>query len=198
VSSDDPVLQEAVARFIAHYDHVRSNEPMREPTAVTLATANAMGQPFARTVLLKGVDPSGFVFYTNSLSRKGRDLSINARAALLFFWQGPLEQVQVEGTVSEVSVEEAEAYWSSRARESQVGAWASLQSEPLASREELDGRFASFDAQFGVEVARPSHWLGYRVRPERIEFWSGGAHRLNHRESYERGAAGWFKQLLYP
>lgn len=198
MTKDDPIFEEAIARFIALYERVRAQETMREPTAVTLATANAMGQPFARTVLLKGVDTSGFVFYSNALSRKGRDLSINARAALLFFWQGPLEQVHVEGRVSEVSVEESEAYWSSRARESQIGAWASQQSLPLVSRNALEERFAAFDEKFGPQVPRPAHWLGYRVHPERIEFWSSGAHRLNHRESYEQAETGWFKQLLYP
>ena len=163
MTSGDSILEEAMARFHALYDQVRDKQSMQEPTAVTLASANACGQPFARTVLLKCADELGFVFYTNGLSRKGRDFSVNARAALLFFWQTPLVQVHVEGVVTEVSVEESEAYWASRARESQLGAWASMQSEPLASREVLEGRFRSFDSKFAVEVARPAHWVGYRV-----------------------------------
>lgn len=184
------IYREALARFEEVF--ARAGETgLREPTAVTLATASGEGRPGARTVLLKGVDERGFVFYTNSHSRKGRDLRENPRAALVFFWQTVFEQVQVEGPVEPVSDEESDAYWATRRRESRIGAWASDQSAPLASRGELNARYAEYERRFaGGEVPRPPHWRGYRVVPERIEFRRPGDHRLHERDCYERTADG--------
>ena len=193
------LLQEALARFEEVFARAREMEPS-EPTAVILATADADGRPSARTVLLKGLDERGFVFYTNSRSRKGRDLRENPRAALAFFWQTVFEQVQVEGPVEPVSDEESDAYWATRRRESCIGAWASDQSAPLASREELIVRYAEHERRFaGGQVPRPPNWRGYRVVPDRIEFWRPGDHRLNERDCYERTTGGgWRRFLLHP
>ncbi len=192
------LYREALARFEAVF--ARAGETgLREPAAVILATADAHARPSARTVLLKGVDERGFVFYTNSRSRKGRELRENPRAALVFFWQTVFEQVQVEGSVEPVSDEESDAYWATRRRESCLGAWASEQSARLASRDELNARYEAHEHRFtGAEVPRPPHWRGYRVVPERIEFWRPGDHRLNERECYERADGGWRKLLLNP
>ena len=192
------LYREALARFEDVFARAGNTEPS-EPTAMILATADAKGRPSARTVLLKGVDERGFVFYTNANSRKGRDLHENPRAALGFFWQSVFEQAQVEGRVEPVSDEEAEAYWATRRRESCIGTWASDQSAPLASRDELNARYVEVERRFaGVPVPRPPHWRGYRVVPERIEFWRPGDHRLNERDCYERSAAGWRRLLLNP
>ena len=193
------LYREALVRFEETFARAREAEPS-EPTAVILATADAAGRPSARTVLVKGVDERGFVFYTNSRSRKGRELRENPRAALVFFWQSLFEQVQVEGSVEPVTAEESDAYWASRRRESCLGAWASDQSAPLASREALNARYEEHERRFaGGEVPRPAHWRGYRVVPERIEFWRPGDHRLNERECYERTEAGaWRRFLLNP
>jgi len=193
------LLREALARFDEVFARARETESS-EPTAVVLATADAGGRPSARTVLLKGVDERGFVFYTNTRSRKGSDLRENPRAALAFFWQTVFEQVLVEGPVESVSDGESDAYWATRRRESCIGAWASDQSAPLASREELNARYAEHERRFqGGSVPRPPHWRGYRVVPERIEFWRPGDHRLNERDCYERtDAGGWRKFLLNP
>ena len=190
------LLREALARFEEVFARAGETEAS-EPTAVTLATADGEGRPSARTVLLKGVDERGFVFYTNARSRKGRDLGENPRAALAFFWQMVFEQVLVEGPVVPVSEAESDAYWATRRRESCLGAWASDQSEPLASREELNERYAEHERRFaGGEVPRPPHWRGYRVVPERIEFWRPGDHRLNERDCYERTAEGGWRRLF--
>ena len=193
------LLREALARFEEVFARAGKGEPS-EPTAMILATADAAGRPSARTVLLKGVDERGFVFYTNADSRKGRELHDNPRAALAFFWQTVFEQVLVEGPVEPVSDTESDAYWATRRRESCLGAWASDQSAPLASREELNERYAEFERRFadGI-VPRPPHWRGYRVVPERIEFWRPGDHRLNERDCYERtDGGGWRRYLLNP
>ena len=193
------ILREALARFEEVFARAREMESS-EPTAVILATADGEGRPSARTVLLKGVDERGFVFYTNSHSRKGRELRENPRAALAFFWQSVFEQVLVEGPVEPVSEAESDAYWATRRRESRIGAWASEQSAPLASREELEERYAEHESRFaGAEVPRPPHWRGYRVVPERIEFWRPGDYRLNERDCYERtDGGGWRKYRLNP
>ena len=190
--------REALARFEEIFARAGRME-RSEPTATILATADAAGRPSARTVLLKGVDERGFVFYTNANSRKGRELRENPRAALVFFWQSVFEQVQVEGPVEAVSDEESDAYWATRRRESCIGAWASDQSARLASRAELSARYAERERAFaGRPVPRPPHWRGYRVVPERIEFWRPGDHRLNERDCYERTASGWRRFLLNP
>jgi pyridoxamine 5'-phosphate oxidase len=170
-----------------------------EPTAMTLATVGADGQPSARLVLLKAVDDRGFVFYTNLRSRKGRELAENPRAALTFHWQ-PLElQIRIEGIAEQVDDEEADAYFATRERGSQIGAWASDQSEPLPHDADLDARVAEAERRFaGRAVPRPPHWSGYRVIPERVEFWRNRPSRLHERRLFERAGAGWRESLLYP
>jgi pyridoxamine 5'-phosphate oxidase len=170
-----------------------------EPTAMTLATVGADGQPSARLVLLKAVDDRGFVFYTNLRSRKGRELAENPRAALTFHWQ-PLElQIRIEGIAEQVDDEEADEYFATRERGSQIGAWASDQSEPLPHDADLDARVAEAERRFaGRAVPRPPHWSGYRVIPERVEFWRNRPSRLHERRLFERAGAGWRESLLYP
>ena len=168
---------------------------------MTLATVGKGGRPSARTVLLKGLDERGFVFYTNFESRKGRQLAGNPQAALLFHWKMIREgvQVKVEGTVEPVTAAEADAYFSVRPRPSQIGAWASLQSQTLPSREEFERRIAEMEARFeGVEVPRPPHWSGFRVVPELVEFWYGARYRLHERQRYERVDGQWQRRMLYP
>jgi pyridoxamine 5'-phosphate oxidase len=172
-----------------------------EPTAMTVATVGRDGRPAARTVLLKGFDERGFVFYTNFSSRKGRQLAANPQAALLFHWRHLREgvQVKIEGTVEPVSADEADAYFASRPRGSQIGAWASLQSQPLASRELFAQRVAEVEERYeGVAVPRPPHWSGFRVVPERIEFWYGANFRLHERQCYSRTDGVWTQEMLYP
>lgn len=172
-----------------------------DPTAMTLATCDADGRPSARTVLLKGFDERGFVFYTNLNSRKGQQLAANPQAALLFLWKTLRHQVQVkiEGVVAAVSAEEADAYFASRPRESQLGAWASLQSETLDARSTLEQRLAEVEQRYaGGSVPRPPHWSGFRLNPDLIEFWYGAAHRLHDRHRFERENGHWRKRLLYP
>ncbi|WP_334132047.1 pyridoxamine 5'-phosphate oxidase [Silanimonas lenta] len=194
------MLAEAIATFRALLaEATAAGDP--EPTAMTVATADARGRPSARTVLLKHVDEQGFVFYTNFDSRKGRQLAANPQAALLFLWKTLREQVQVkvEGTVEPVTAAEADAYFASRPRESQIGAWASLQSQTLDSRETLERRIAEFSAKFdGGPVPRPPHWSGFRVVPEMIEFWYGAKFRLHERQRYARIEGRWTKRMLYP
>lgn len=171
-----------------------------EPTAMTLATTTPDGRVSARTVLLKHVDERGFVFYTNRESLKGVQLEAHARAALLFLWKHLREgvQVRVEGCVSHVSHEESDAYFATRPRGSQIGAWASLQSQPLDSRETFERRIAEFEARYPGSVPRPPHWGGYRVAPARIEFWYGAAFRLHERHAHEYVDGRWRHGMLYP
>jgi pyridoxamine 5'-phosphate oxidase len=172
-----------------------------EPTAMTVATVGRDGRPDARTVLLKAYDARGFVFYTNFNSRKGRQLASNPQAALLFHWRHLQNgvQVRIDGTVEPVSAAEADAYFASRPRQSQIGAWASLQSQPLASRELFEQRCQVVETQYqGVDVPRPPHWSGFRVVPERIEFWYGAKFRLHERQCFERIDGQWQQAMLYP
>ncbi|MEJ1248524.1 pyridoxamine 5'-phosphate oxidase [Denitratimonas tolerans] len=172
-----------------------------EPTAMTLATKDPDGRLSARTVLLKAFDARGFVFYTNTLSRKGRALAAHPHAALLFHWKTLRDgvQVRIEGAVEPVEAAEADAYFASRPRESQIGAWASLQSEPLADRETFQARYAEVEARHaGQAVPRPPHWSGYRVVPEAVEFWYGARFRLHDRHAYRRVDGIWTRGLLYP
>ncbi len=172
---------------------------LNDPDAVALATVSASGQPAVRMVLLKGHDEHGFVFYTNQQSRKADDLRANARAGLLFHWKSLRRQVRVEGPVTPVTADEADAYFATRGRGSRLGAWASDQSRPLDSRATLEGRLAGVTARFdGQDVPRPPHWSGYRVVGERIEFWEDGAHRLHNRRLFTRNGDAWSKELLYP
>jgi len=176
----------------------RLSEP-NDPEAMALATADAEGRPSARMVLLKGHDARGFVFYTNCESRKGDELAANPRAALLFHWKSLRRQVRIEGRVEIVSDAEADAYFATRARESQLGAWASDQSRPMESRAAFEARYQALVEKYdGRDVPRPPHWRGYRVAPERIEFWTGREHRLHDRRLFARTEAGWAESLLYP
>ncbi len=196
----DPLYTSALATFSDLLEQAKQSiDP--EPTAMTVATVGRDGRPAARTVLLKGFDERGFVFYTNFSSRKGRQLAANPQAALLFHWRHLREgvQVKIEGTVEPVSAEEADAYFANRPRGSQIGAWASLQSQPLASREQFEQRYADVEKQYeGAPVPRPPHWSGFRVVPERIEFWYGAQFRLHERQCYERNNGVWSQVMLYP
>ena len=184
--------------FEEWFAEARLSEP-NDPEAMALATVGRSGQPSLRMVLLKGHDERGFVFYTNSLSRKGADLADNDRAALLFHWKSLRRQVRIEGPVKPVSDDTADLYFASRSRESQLGAWASDQSRPLDSRQTFEARFRELEKKYeGDEVPRPPHWSGYRVTAERIEFWIDRAHRLHERRLFLRNADGWDESLLYP
>ena len=172
---------------------------LNDPEAMALATADAAGHPSVRMVLLKGHGPEGFVFYTNADGRKGGELAVNPDAALMFHWKSLRRQIRIEGRVEAVAADEADAYYATRVRDSQVGAWASDQSRPLDCRATLEARFAQMSARFeGGPVPRPPHWRGYRVVPRSIEFWSDGAHRLHERRLFTRAGNDWNEGLLYP
>lgn len=194
--ADDPI--ERFRALLAEAEAI-DRTLLPEPTAMMLATVGDDGQPSLRVVLLKAVDERGFVFYTNYESRKGRELLAHPKAALCFHWQ-PLErQVRIEGDVERVAPEEADAYFATRARLSQIGAWASQQSRPLSSDAELEARVHEMEERFAVgAVPRPPHWSGFRVVPRRMEFWRNRAFRLHERLVYERGEGSWRVTRLYP
>lgn len=184
--------------FDAWFQDARAHE-INDSNAMALATVGADAQPSVRMVLLKGHGRDGFVFYTNQTSRKAQQLSANGRAALLFHWKSLRRQIRIEGPVAPVEAAEADAYFASRARDSQLGAWASLQSQTLDRRETFEGRFDEVQARYdGQDVPRPPHWGGYRVTPERMEFWEDRAHRLHHRRLFLLAENGWSESLLYP
>jgi pyridoxamine 5'-phosphate oxidase len=190
----DPIL-----RFQQAFDRAARNAPA-DHTAMALATADpATGRPAVRIVLLHGFDERGFVFYTNYDGRKAADLEANPQAALCFYWPWLDEQVRAEGPISRISEQESDAYFTMRARGKQLAAWASLQSQPLASRGELLARYAEAEARYaGEAVPRPPFWGGYRLSPERIEFWKAGDMRLHDRWLYLKEADGWRMTRLYP
>ena len=170
-----------------------------DTTPAALATADAQGRPSVRMVLLRGVDQRGFVFYTNYSSRKGRELAENPHAALCFYWPSLDEQIRIEGPVEPLPDDESDAYFAGRPRGSQIGAWSSAQSQLLDSRETLEGDFRTAESRFeGRPVPRPAFWGGFRINPERIEFWYGRANRLHDRLVYTRDGAGWKTERLYP
>jgi len=172
---------------------------INDPNAMALATTTPDNQPSVRMVLLKGHDERGFVWYTNLESRKAGELLATEKAALLFHWKSLRRQVRIEGPVSRVSDKEGDAYFATRSRDAQLGAWASEQSRPLDSRPTLEARYEELRARFeGQDVSRPPHWSGFRLDPRRIEFWQDGEHRLHHRRVFTRTADGWDQGLLYP
>ena len=193
---------EPFERFTLWYDAAKQQEPVY-PDAVCLATADATARPSARIVLLKEMDARGFVFYTNYESRKGGQMAENPHAALCFHWKSLEKSVRIEGRSEKVSNEESDDYFASRVRGSQIGAWASRQSRPLAGRFELEKRVAEFAAKFGIgKVPRPDHWGGYRLLPGRIEFWEEGSFRLHKRDVYmissQEQETGWEVVTLCP
>jgi len=194
------LYQEAVTTFRALLDEAtRVGEP--EPTAMTLATADAAGKISARVVLLKNVDEAGFCFYTNYHSAKAAQLAAHRQAALCLLWKTLRDgvQVRIEGEIEKVDAIDSDAYFASRARLSQIGAWASLQSQTLPARADLDARVAEFERKFaGAPVPRPPHWGGYRLKPDMLEIWYGQRARLHDRVRFDRVDGAWSKRLLYP
>jgi len=195
-----PLLPEAdpIALFDEWFRAALKGEP-NDANAMALATVDAAGLPDVRMVLLKGADAQGFVFYTNTQSAKGQELAANPKAALLFHWKSLRRQVRIRGAVSAVTPEEADAYFATRARPAQIGAWASEQSRALPDRFALEKRVADVGLRFGLgKVTRPPHWSGYRLKPESIEFWRDRPFRLHERLLFIRAGEGWTTSRLYP
>ena len=190
--SADPIAEFLAARSRAEGQQI-------DTAPVTLATADASGQPSARIVLLRGADLRGFAFFTNYNSRKGRELEANPRAALCIHWASLDEQIRIEGRVERLPAQESDAYFNGRPRGSQIGAWASQQSEVLPSRATLEERYREIETRFeGRPVTRPPHWGGFRIVPQRVEFWYGRADRLHDRVLYVRDGDAWRTERLYP
>ena len=206
MASNDTILTQPTtttsdpfALFEAWYAEARQSEP-NDSNAMAMATADAHGRPSVRMVLLKGHGPDGFIFYTNFEGRKAGEILANPHVALLFHWKSLRRQIRIEGSVNRVEDVVADAYFASRSRDSQLGAWASDQSRPLADRETFEARFAQVEKRFaGGDVPRPPHWSGFKVTPQRMEFWLDRAYRLHERTVYEAdGSGGWRSGMLYP
>ena len=194
-------VQNPLSRFNRLYAQAQQVDRsiLPEPNAMSLATVGMSGNPSVRIVLMKDVDERGFVFYTNLDGRKGRELRTHPVAAICFHWPALEVQVRAEGSISMVSDEEADAYFATRPRESQIGAWASIQSQPIEHANDLATRIAEYDAQFnGSEVPRPPFWSGFRLRPDKIEFWRARPGRLHERHLYTRSGESWTMETLYP
>lgn len=193
-------MNDPIKLFKQWLEIAQKHQEIKEPTAMTLATCSHEGTPSARIVLLKGVDDRGFVFFTNLLSRKSEDLKVNPFAALCFYWESLGKQVRVEGKVSPVSEVEANEYFASRPRGSQVSAWASKQSQILESRQLLDDQIVKLSNTYeGATIPRPKHWSGWRVYPSSIEFWMQGDDRAHDRWLFRRATeTSWTRTLLYP
>ena len=194
-------VQDPVSRFKRLFANAEGVDRsiLPEPNAMSLATVGMNGNPSVRIVLMKAVDEDGFVFYTNVEGRKGRELRIRPAAAICFYWPMLGLQVRAEGPVAQVSDQESDEYFATRPRESQIGAWASIQSQPIDQADDLDRRVAEFTSKFeGQEVPRPPFWGGFRLRPDRIEFWKSKPGRLHERHLYSRLGDGWTMETLYP
>ena len=195
---DNMIVENPHELFEKWLSEAVASEP-NDPTAMALATADGMGRPSVRMVLLKGHDNDGFVFYTNLGSRKASEIAVNANVALLFHWKSLRRQIRIEGPLTPVTDAEADTYFASRARLSRIGAWASDQSKPLESRDVLESRVAEMEKRFeGEEPPRPENWSGFRVKAQRIEFWRDGAFRLHDRVVYSIDKGKWHTQRLFP
>lgn len=196
--TNDPVYQEALDRFRQIIAEAQRLD-LKDPTAMALATVDSDGRLSVRIVLMRGFDEQGLKFYTNIQSRKGQALASHPFAAVCFHWEPLARQIRIEGRVERTSEADSDAYWATRPRESRLGAWASEQSQPLSDRQTLAERVAEIAAKYpGDDIPRPPFWGGFRLIPDRIEFWHGQPARLHDRDLYERSEGGWTHQLLYP
>ncbi len=184
--------------FKSWLEEAKNTSSIKEPTAMCVSTANKLGVPSSRMLLLKSVDDRGFVFYTNLTSKKGQDLAENQNVSLCFYWADLGKQVNIQGVAKPVSKKEADSYFASRDIRSRVGAWASKQSQKMAGRLELMKRVAEYTAKFGVKVPRPPHWSGFRIEPKQIELWEEGAFRLHKRKMYKKLGTDWQMDTLFP
>ena len=192
------MAEDPIKLFDDWLGEARASEP-NDPEAMALATAGGDGRPSVRMVLLKGHGPDGFSFFTNAGSRKGEELSANPAVSLLFHWKSLRRQVRIDGAVERLSDAEADEYFATRGRDSQLGAWASQQSRPLDRSETFERQFEEYKSRYeGEDVPRPPYWTGFRVVPERIEFWEDRPHRLHHRRLFTKAGDGWCEGLLYP
>lgn len=186
------------ALFNAWFAEAQASEP-NQPEAMAVATATADGRPSVRMLLMKKYGPQGFTFFTHDDSRKGEEIASNPNLALLFYWKSLGRQIRIEGAVHKIDAAEADNYFATRDRDAQIGAWASDQSRSYASPAEFEARYEEMRRKFeGMEVPRPQDWSGYRVVPERIEFWTERPHRLHYRRLFQRSSDGWSEELLYP